>query len=293
MPLFMFVSGYFFYSSIQKRTFFEFLQKLICQIIVPLLSFCCISFLISRFEEIHILGTIQLIKLALCHILYSLWFLWAVLYCSITLWLCHKVKIDIVWIQILIIAILYCVPDVLNTCYFKYLYPFFFAGYLSRKDNALNYIHNVEWKIGVVSFGLYFLLILTLFTKDTYIYTSKIYIFRGDGVGFHIYNDALRLLVGFIGVIGCVSLLKAIFGINANHRLISRLADIGTKSMGIYCFQDLFVRYIPQITPQLPSILTCILTFVGLFVVSYSATAICNRYRFLNTIFCGSRNAPH
>lgn len=147
----------------------------------------------------------------------------------------------------------------------------------------------MEWIIGTVFRGLYLFLILTLFTKDTYIYVSQIYIFRGDGVGFHIYYDVFRLLIGFIGVIGCVSLLKAIYGINANSRLIQHLANIGAKSMGIYCFQDLFVRYIPQITLHLPSILTIVLTFVGLLVISYSATAICDRYRFLNTVFCGGR----
>lgn len=87
------------------------------------------------------------------------------------------------------------------------------------------------------------------FTSDTLIYTTQVYLFKGDGVLMHLYNDLLRLAVGFFGVLGCVSLTKYCLEKRGCGTIVQALSKLGIKSLGIYCFQDLVVKYIPQITP--------------------------------------------
>lgn len=291
MPLFMLVSGFLFYNSIQKRNLFELVKNLFFRIVVPLLSFSIISFIILKHNGISSLNLIPLIKSTIHHFLSSLWFLWAVLYSSLLLGVSNKLKIDRIWIQTVMVAALYCIPDYLNTCNFKFMYPYFLFGYFVKKNNLLQVIRGKELITGIFSIGIYLLLITLFYTSDTYIYTTQIYIFKGDGVSFHLYNDALRLIVGFLGIAGCISLLKYMYDKAALNQTYYVLTDLGRKSLGIYCFQDLIVSYIPKITPpNTTPMLTLFITFVGLLIISYSLTKICNSNKILNSVFLGGRN---
>lgn len=249
MPLFMFVSGYFFYRSIQKMTLRELARKLSVRVVLPILSFSLIAFLYNHTMGLISMSVVAIIKSFLVTCLSSLWFLWSYLYCSVLLGVCNKFKLDTWWVQFLIIIFLYCIPDYYNTGNFKYMYPFFLLGYYCMKFDFLSHIFRKPLHVGISSSVIYLVLMAFCFTSDTLIYTTQVFLFKGDGVFMHLYNDLLRLVVGFLGVLGFVSLTKYFFEKRSCGTFVQALSDLGIKSLGIYCFQDIVVKYIPQNTP--------------------------------------------
>ena len=289
MPLFMSVSGYFFYKSIQKRNLCEFAKKLCTQIVLPILSFCVVAFFLKYGGELSSMGLTSILKSFIVTCIITLWFLWAYLYSSTLLGICNKLKVDSWWVQLLIVIILYCTPDIFNTGNFKYMYPFFLLGYYCRKYDWLSHINNYNLQVGLASFLVYFTLMNFCYTSDTLIYTTQIYLFKGDGVLMHLYNDILRLVVGFFGVVGCVTLIKHCLNVNTNGKVAKMLVELGCRSLGIYCFQDMVVKYVPEIAPPNMQYITMPATFLVLLVFSYIATIICSKCKPLNILFLGGR----
>lgn len=288
MPLFSFVSGFFFYNSIQKRNLVQLTKKLFFQLVIPLISFGILLFIFEG-DNGNVSGFIPFSIKLFKYILNSLWFLTAILYSSLCLGICNKLRIDSLWMQMVIIVALCCVPDAYNSVGFKFLYPFFLLGYYFRKFDLINSSQPKRLTIGIISTIIYLVMMFTLYQKCTYIYTSHIYIFQGDGILFHVYNDTLRYIVGFLGIIGMVFPLKYLSNTCKISKINCAIADIGRKSMGIYCFQDLIVRHIPQFTPLLP-IITIIGTFIFLLLFSYVLTTICGKNKYLDFIFLGGRS---
>ena len=292
MPLFMFISGYFFYLSIQKRTLYEYLKKNILQIFIPIVSFGSITFIIDNITRFTDFTIIAALKSYIVNILSTLWFLWAILLSSTLLSILNKCKLDSWYVNLGIIVILYSIPDVyFIIAGFKYLYPYYFLAYKYHQYNVLKEI-GLQYNliIGIIATIVYVMLMIFCYTEHTYIYTSYTYIFQQGMIGFHLYNDLLRTLVGVLGIIGVLGISRYLYqSYPYNSTFIRKLLTIlGVNSMGIYCFQDLIMKRIPMIISD-DYYLSELLVFTVVLLFSYFATYISQRIRPVRVLFLGGR----
>lgn len=125
MPLFMLVSGYFFYYSTIKYSFKVNVVHKLKAILVPIIvwSFIPISVLILKSHSIDLSVFTQIIST----VVHNLWFLWAILFSSFVTLIVHRIFKDNIWVYIGTLIILLFIPDKLNFNYYSFMYPFFWV----------------------------------------------------------------------------------------------------------------------------------------------------------------------
>lgn len=311
MPLFALVSGYFFWQSASRRSLPALLRKIAVQLFLPIVSFALIYYVVhyplpSSFGNLapYALG-------AVLHITKALWFLWAIMYSCLLLVLSRRVGLDSWWVQLLIVAVLYCLRDSAMTGGMKFLYPFFLLGYYARKLAAGSQIavntkpvgvgisRLVEraggmgrlcWVVCIPSLLLYCVVMHYLYGYDTYFYTTQIYLFRTSAPLHQLVVDVVRLFAGLCGSVAIVAMLRLAYGAIANQLLAKAIAAVGRESKGVYCFQYLIVTDL-TLTALLPwPWLSVGAFFVVLLVFSYAATLLVARIPWLRIII--GRSGP-
>lgn len=109
MPLFACISGWLFYSTVQRRTSSEIIKRRFCSLVIPIISWVTLWMLLEVF--IGNFNMITWIKQYCRMILTNFWFLWAIFVCSLLVLLIHKVFSDSVWIYFISIFLMMLIPD--------------------------------------------------------------------------------------------------------------------------------------------------------------------------------------
>lgn len=109
MPLFACISGWLFYSTVQRRTTNEIIKRRFCGLIVPIISWITLWMLLEIF--VGNFNMITWIKQYCKMILTNFWFLWAIFVCSLLVNLVHKVFLDCIWIYLLLMVVMMVIPD--------------------------------------------------------------------------------------------------------------------------------------------------------------------------------------
>lgn len=291
MPLFAVVSGYFFWGTVSRHPLPQLLRKTVLQLFVPIVCFALLYHLshtpppssISALTSYFVEATLRITK--------SLWFLWAIMYCSIVMSISRRYKIDRWWIQLLLLAIMYCLRDSAMTGGFKFLYPFFAFGYFINKAKEEGWLTHIQslnsWQwalLAMMATMAYTITMTCLYGYDTYFYTTQIYIFRTATPLYQLSQDAVRLLAGFTGCIAAVAFLQSL----RNHLnalpLYKTITHIGRESKGIYCFQSLIVTDL-SLEVLLPWPWLSVTAFVLILLAfSFTVTVCVSRVRWLRFI---------
>lgn len=241
MPLFMAISGYFFYFSCCKRSWQEIALNRFSMIFVPWVVWCWI---------------VQLVWLGINHHCSSLkwmpvgiWFPGSLLGCCALTVLLHCVFGAKGWVGALGVVFLsfFIGQDVYNI---GYMFPFFFLGYLTARWSLLV---RFRWWHGVFSliiFSALWSLLGTPISENWSIWKSHTYLFGPFGPQRHMELYLYRMGIGFFGCVSfawIVSLLcrccRRLPELSSSCMVIHRfLLALGEYSLAIYLIQSVLVE---------------------------------------------------
>ena len=293
MPLFMLISGYLFYHSIEKKSILEIIKAKCRSLLLPIFSFAIIaqygviiSFFIGRsgFEEF----TNNFLKPVLLN--YHLWFLWAVLQNCIIVLVVHKIKYSIA-IYALIWLLFLFIPSHRLPPVYSFVFPFFIIGYMTNKHNVLSKIV-VDKKLLLIT-GVVFISLFHLYDRNSLAYTTGQYILRDNWIHYLVL-DLYRFSIGLIGSIFCFSSIYYCYQrfYVKIPRIFSFLSMMGVYSMGLYCFQNLLFLYYRRFVIlhiEELGILSPIATFLSIFFLSYLLTHYSRKLKLTNILLLGGR----
>lgn len=148
MPLFMVMSGYLFWNSLQKYTLKEGIISKLKGIMIP----CAVWGLITYLCDIFIFHyNIVSLYEYFDYTFYSNWFLWAVFYCSILGFVAKYVFKNYIAGYVVLVVINYFIPDILNFAGAKRLFIFFVLGIFIKRYNLMQ---RMNAKIQIIFIGV-------------------------------------------------------------------------------------------------------------------------------------------
>lgn len=279
MPLFMVVSGYLFYYSIKKYDFMVNIKNRVTQLLIPIVFHAFVK------QLIHFIIN-RTIAFSIDTFIYNLWFLWAILFCSLIILITNKLFKDNLLVYIAIFCLLYFLPDRYNINLYSYTYVYFILGYLVNKYNIKCKNENKRNAIAIVSCFI-FAILLCFYNYNSYIYTSGCYILKGNVVNQLLIN-LYRTIIGLIGSVSVVLILKII----EKKGELKLLPYIGKYSLGIYLISDIiFLNIFPLFNFYIPNINYFLIFMETLFVIVLSIliSKLIQKNKLLNKLFFGGR----
>lgn len=290
MPLFMVISGYLFYYSIKSKKALEIVWGRLRTLVVPIFSFAFIVWLLHFNSDYSFFDQI---RNYLSRTRYTLWFLWALFYCSMGVLLVHLIAKDNVIVCIALVLLSYLTPDKWFSELYKFMYPCFLFGYFAHKYNWTEFFKkNIKVVAGVAT-ALYVLAMFAYYDVNTYVYISGSCVLKDGMLDWHqFFINVYRTLVGICGSVAFVSVLYVLNDLfPKNSKLEHWIVALGTMTMGIYCFQNYFwILYSNYIDWTLkPIILNQWLVFLVSLAVSYLVTVAVKHIKLLNVLFLGGR----
>lgn len=140
MPLFMAISGYFFYFSCCKRSWQEIMVNRVTMVFIP----CVVWIWMGQLVRFAVSPT------SLTWVPDGLWFLWSLLMCCGLTVLLHTALGTRCWLGALVMAVLmlFVEHDPYNV---GYMFPFFFMGYLTSRWSLLS---RFRWWMGALRSSL-------------------------------------------------------------------------------------------------------------------------------------------
>ncbi|MCD8013363.1 MAG: acyltransferase [Lachnospiraceae bacterium] len=259
MPLFVMISGFLFYNTYTKYRLRDIVLKKTCSIAVPLGVWCFVDYILKVPVRGGGTGFWHIIKSFISNSIGCLWFLWTILACyAITALLCVLLRKASGCYTFLTFAIsfiaLNLLTDAHNIMYIKWLIPYFWLGFFLNKHRESIEDKKVEKKkklFVAITFGLLHFLLLLFYNNSCYIYVGKMYLFREGRPTYQLALDLYRWIIGLVGVIAFVSLLKLIYDSVSNEspRIFkeynfSVLLLPGRYSLGIYILNNFFDLYL-------------------------------------------------
>lgn len=134
---------------------------------------------------------------------------------------------------------------------YKYVAPYFIGGYYYAKKQKKWLKSNV---VGGVS-TLFWAVLMLFYSKDSYIYTTGITVFRKENMWNQLGIDAYRYLVGIVGVIAVIWILKKLYAVIASREELwvtfgrGMVEYMGRNSITYYILSTyLFAWIMPEIT---------------------------------------------
>lgn len=243
MPLFMIISGYFFYFTMQKRNTKEIIINRIKNLVWPACIWGTCLYFIQYIIEIKIMKVeMQFSLLEIWWAIQGTWFLWTLLVCSIFVCVIGKL-FDGGWeIVLLIVAfpLLYFIPNYNNH---MFMYPYFVAGYLYNKHKRsipTNLIRSCK-----ISLTAMFVILLPYYSPNSYIYTTGITNFESISKFIaQLKIDVYRYAVGLCGAVFVLMIVEYCVRHFKDSKVIRQIAGFGTMSLQIYVMQKVAVEYL-------------------------------------------------
>ena len=296
MPLFMTISGYLFSKTIASRSIASVLWTRVRSLLVPVMLWGMIIYLLERKLLNHDKipsDPVRLLKDYITTCAYSLWFLWAVFYCSIVAALVNKFLKNS-WLAYLgICALLFFVPDEYNAYVYKFMFPYFVLPVVFRKSDLGKQLANatsrkkiVALVVGATAYGI----AMIFWRKDLYIYTTH-FTLLGRNWPLQTKIDLMRWATGFFGVVTALAAGSLVESRRSHSDGDSWLAILGRQSLGLYIVSGLIFSYV-VLRAFASSSFSWIATLGVLIAVTASSlgiTVVIQRFRPLNMLLLGGR----
>lgn len=260
MPLFMMISGYLGWKGIDgarersERT--SLLKRRAASLLTPIFAWTALDY-------IRILTVNQLsgqpqpeafLFVYFYNALNNLWFLWAVWWCFLAVFVMHYFLKDNIVVYILGFLALFVIPDGLGLGAYKYMLPYFLFGYYIHES-----MHRRGWKLDgtlkiwmVAAAGLAFAGLFLYYDRDSFIYLTG-YKLIGKSVKKQLWIDVYRLLVGFAGSLFFVFLWQYIVILIRKMNETGKtkikcgvLRRLGADSMGVYILSGYLLVFLIQ-----------------------------------------------
>ncbi|MBE5881040.1 MAG: DUF1624 domain-containing protein [Lachnospiraceae bacterium] len=241
MPLFMLLSGYFFYFTVQKNNVTKLIFNRLRTIGIPLVSWG----ILIALSEYYFSRQISLKDIWFQ--IENIWFLWSVLIASLIVGITYRIFRKFKWCPLMHIAIfliLFLAPTqlrIIQDYRTLYVYPYFIIGFLYNeyKDKIPNVLKLVRY----LSIPLY-IIMFPQFHQNTYIYTTQISILNSAlGTAEQLKIDMFRWGIGLVGSL----LVMVIVELLIKSRYLSIILNLlfsrlGTISLQVYVVQRVLLE---------------------------------------------------
>lgn len=252
MPLFMAVSGYYAWNSINRAASMQDIKKMIKKkcacMIVPNVAWKPLemAYIASTGGYMHY-NFEMLCKELFIGILTNFWFLWAVLYAFLIVCLMHYRLKDSAWIYALIFTAMFFTPDGLGLNAYKYMLPYYLIGFYVNKNRSLLPVGGInQGKKMLAAFfcGIVFFALASFFNRDSFIYLTG-YKLIGKDCAAQLGIDIYRFAVGLFGIAFWSLFWSILINMCQKRTIVIRLlAYIGMRGMGIYIISSLLATYL-------------------------------------------------
>lgn len=235
------------------------------------------------------------ILIGISSILSTLWFLWAILFCSS---ICYLIKIrfnDNIYIHFGILIFLMIVPELYFLALAKFMYPYFVAGYYFNKKGLYSGQALLTNKKGYLFLGIIYLGLYSLFNRNSFVYITGISIFGKNSlktVVEQLLIDGYRWIIGFVGCILFISITQNCYELirNRNLRVLEKFfVAIGKKSLAIYAFSHYINLFILSKIDFVGNFVSWICQTIVIIGVCYSIAVLVDKIKVLKFIMLGGR----
>ena len=249
MPVFMLVSGYLFFYSFEKRKMPDLLEHRIRGMLQPIIMATVLNNVLMLIPQYVLSGSANVLFGSLFDgIKTDLWFLWAVLYCSLVVGICCKGTENPclqIFLSVIGSFVILLFPQWNMTLF---MYPYFVIGFFCGKyrKKAIGLYRMVRYALLLVFPVMmrfyetkHFIYITPMFSEELGLAASlEIALFRW-GIG----------LAGSIWMLTVMELLLRLAGrIPALQWCLQRVSHLGSNSLQIYCLSaSLLSGYLPHL----------------------------------------------
>ena len=272
MPLFMIISGWFFYYSFKKRTPIEIIKRRFTQLIIPTLFFSCFFWLIKYPSADQPNGIVSFYAVYIR----TLWFLQACFYSTLLFLSGRFIKNEkyAVLYYFLLFIILLLTPDIARTAGDKFLFPCFCVGYYLHKINYQKIVRHRN--IILIVFLCAYIILLYFFKAEYAFYSSGVSLINDEySVPQMLFINVYRLIIGVVGSFSLMLLVRMFYRkfVLSVKTVLSRL---GQQTMGIYITSELLLFLLIKIvTPPADINIIWIITYsIVMLVLSYYLTVL-------------------
>lgn len=256
MPLFMLISGYYAWNSVQRAKTTQERRKMIKRkclyLITPIVVWRFLDFLYWYTTGEYVYrGAGAFLLEFLIAVLANFWFLWAVLYSFVLVCLMHYCFHDSIWLYALVFLAMFFTPDGLGLMACKFVFPYYLIGFYGNKnkkfllERALSPENERrrKWCALFVS-GLMFFGLFSFYNADSFVYLTG-YKLIGKDYGVQLWIDFYRFLVGLCGIV----FWSLLWGLLLQFRRqwaygATLLAYLGSRSMGIYVVAGIPAKFL-------------------------------------------------
>ena len=229
MPLFMAVSGYLFYHSINRRPFKKLITSRFRQLLIPLCIWTLIIIILFPPDNPH--SPLEWVKYYSLTLPVTFWFLWSLLLCSLITICINKLLKDSLIAYFIIFIFIILLPNFYGLYFTKYMIPYFFAGYLVHKFNLKSNL-----TLSIISF-LVFSVLVYYWKREYYIYTTLMITAKHLDNFRSIYDDCYRYLAGFVGILVFLAVIRKLPDLKIFEIL-------GRYTLGIYVISGAVLPYL-------------------------------------------------
>ena len=289
MPLFMFVSGLFFKSSLRKG-FVEVLRVKIVQLGVPSVTAFLLGLMIMK--VVGVTSIADLCEASFAGFMNSVWFLKCLFICIVIMWPTVKLLRNDVLSAIVASVAALLVPgcDIVNL---NFMLPCFCLGFLcgTRKE----FLGRHRRTLGILAVVAFLTLLpfwggrLTVYMVPTHVLSFSPFSFDFSNLGLSVY----RLAIGFAGTLVFYLAAPAVHRLIAGGRFDAFCGTVGGATLGIYVVQtfllEILVHSLSICLPVWQSCLAApVLAVVELF-VCLGVVRLFRRFKLTRLLFLGER----
>lgn len=291
MPLFMMISGYLSWGSMQRADTKEkrrgLLRRRVITLLSPIFLWTAIDY-VGILITIHIRGEAQpeaIIFVYFYNALNNFWFLWAVFWCFLIVYVMYYFFENSIVLYLLGFAALFFMPDGLGLGAYKYMLPYFVASFYGHKyiEKQGKFARSLIKPWIVAALGVVFAVMFLFFDEKAFIYLTG-YKLIGKLVIEQLAIDLYRTTIGFVGSIFFIILWYCI----SEHFLLEYrfLTALGTNSMGIYILSGYLIVLVVRrftFTGRPPYIIN-LLEMVVVLLAAWGLTRLFGRVRGLRLL---------
>ena len=251
LPLFMFISGWFFSGTLRHPAHRIVVQKFL-MLVMPCIVCGTIDYLADHPEGIS--TQLHLIKWY-GRVITSLWFLLALFICSMIVLLGERLfKQHSIWFYLFVFALFFVTPDFMKQAGAKYLFPSFLFGFYLKRYNGIEWFRRHKWPV-LASCLVVFLLLFGIYTYEKgSFYHLRFYLFSGiDRPSVILFWNIYRILIGLAGCILIMAGIRFLYEKCRSLFLWKVISRIGIHSYGMYIASVyLWLIYLNKLQPLIP-----------------------------------------
>lgn len=245
MPLFMIISGYLFYKTMQKPDVVKNVIKRVKKYLLLILFFTIINYYIDAIKALIIHQKINnIFSAGWISQLNGYWFLWSIISSTVITTLSYKMTDNNILRKILLIIsfpLVYIFPNGDNNLF---MYMMFLTGFLYNE-----YKNKIPEKIKNIKYIIFFVFpfLLLLWKKEMYIYTTGMFNFSGNQEFINqILIDFYRNIFGILGSIFVITGVEILFKFKGKiiNKILNKIQELGKNSLKIYMIQRIVIENI-------------------------------------------------